>query len=60
MKTICSFDLGKAFIGEAVRDAKTNKLLHQATVGIHADGVVPGENGHPSAKNRNPKKPHSP
>ena len=32
MKTIWSFDLGKASIGEAVRDTKTNEFLHKASL----------------------------
>ncbi len=32
MKTIWSFDLGKASLGEAVRDTKTNEFLHKASL----------------------------
>ncbi len=34
MKTIWPFDLGKASIGEAVRDTKTNEFLHKASLVI--------------------------
>ena len=37
MKTIWSFDLGKASIGEAVRDLQTNDFSHKASLLIPAD-----------------------
>ena len=37
MSTIWSFDLGKASIGEAVRDTKTNEFLHKASLLIPAE-----------------------
>ena len=37
MATIWSFDLGKASIGEAVRDKKTNDFLHKASLLIPAE-----------------------
>ncbi len=37
MNTIWSFDLGKASMGEAVRDAKTNQFLHVASLLIPAE-----------------------
>ena len=37
MKTIRSFDLGKADRGEAVRDTQTNDYLHQASLLIPAE-----------------------
>ena len=37
MKTIWSFDLGKASIGEAVRDTQTNEFLHKASLLIPAE-----------------------
>jgi CRISPR-associated endonuclease Csn1 len=36
-KTVWSFDLGKASIGEAVRDVKTNDFLHKASLLIPAE-----------------------
>ena len=36
-KTIWSFDLGKASIGEAVRDTQTNDFLHKASLLIPAE-----------------------
>jgi CRISPR-associated endonuclease Csn1 len=37
MATIWSFDLGKASIGEAVRNVQTNKFLHKASLLIPAE-----------------------
>lgn len=37
MKTIWSFDLGKASIGEAVRYTNTNDFPHKASLLIPAD-----------------------
>ena len=37
MNTIWSFDLGKASIGEAVRDTNTNEFLHKASLIIPAE-----------------------
>ncbi len=37
MNTIWSFDLGKASIGEAVRDTQTNDFLHKASLLIPAE-----------------------
>ena len=37
MSTIWSFDLGKASIGEAVRDTQTNEFLHKASLLIPAE-----------------------
>jgi CRISPR-associated endonuclease Csn1 len=37
MSTIWSFDLGKASIGEAVRDTETNEFLHKASLLIPAE-----------------------
>ena len=37
MSTIWSFDLGKASIGEAVRDTNTNEFLHKASLLIPAE-----------------------
>ena len=37
MNTIWSFDLGKASIGEAVRNTQTNKFLHKASLLIPAE-----------------------
>ena len=37
MSTIWSFDLGKASIGEAVRDINTNEFLHKASLLIPAE-----------------------
>ena len=41
MKTIWSFDLGKASIGEAVRDTKANKFLHKASLLIPVQTSLP-------------------
>ncbi len=36
-QTIWSFDLGKASLGEAVRDVETNEFLHKASLLIPAE-----------------------
>ena len=36
-QTVWSFDLGKGSIGEAVRDIKSNKFLHKASLLIPAE-----------------------
>jgi hypothetical protein len=40
MNSIWSFDLGKASIGEAVRDRETNEFLHKASLLIPAADVA--------------------